>query len=330
MSHTSAFTTMGMGGDDPSNPSSSPFVVPPLVPEAQDGEASVAVPMPSPCGKNALQFKGRDVEEFLAEFEHYAEMAQLTDERKCREVRLYFRKKEKRVLDVLQGYRVKSWTGLKDELRSLYTSSYEKRFYQPKDMQKFVAKERKITKLSHFDVYRQDFLVIASSLDERCALSEYNQDDYFWSGIKPASLRKSLERELKVSLSWVDLSCPPPLEEVLKAAQGHLKHDLYQVREYLPGGARAKTVKKRRGSDNDSEDELEGSDSSELESSSDEGEDESDTESDHKARKKKAKKLGEKLEVKGDEPSEVKGVLGTTPKGDLNVQSNIDDLTERF
>ena len=83
MSHTSAFTTMGMGGDDPSNPSSGPFVVPPLVPEVQDGEASVAVPMPSPRGKNALQFKGRDVEEFLAEFKDYAKMAQLTDERKC-------------------------------------------------------------------------------------------------------------------------------------------------------------------------------------------------------------------------------------------------------
>ena len=52
----------------------------------------------------------------------------------------------------------------------------------------------------------------------------------FWSGIKPASLCKSLERELKVSLSWVDLSCPPPLEEVVKIGSGSRRDGLRCLR----------------------------------------------------------------------------------------------------
>ena len=73
---------------------------------------------------------------------------------------------------------------------------------------------------------------------------------------------------------------------MLKAAQDHLKHDLYRVQDFSFGAARVKvTRKKRMSSDVDSDDESE-DESSELSSASSDEEDESDTESDHDHRGK--------------------------------------------
>ena len=94
-------------------------------------------------------------------------------------MKLYFGKKEKWVLEVLAGYKVRKWSQLTEELGSLYTLSYEKRAYQPKDMQWLIGKDQKIVKLSHFDTYWRDFLVIMSSLDKLRVLSEFDQDDIF-------------------------------------------------------------------------------------------------------------------------------------------------------
>ena len=64
------------------------------------------------------------------------------DRVKCEEIRIYFSKREKRVLDVLDGYAAGNWEALKEELRSLYTSSAGKRTYQPRDIQHYIAKKR--------------------------------------------------------------------------------------------------------------------------------------------------------------------------------------------
>jgi len=87
--------------------------------------------MPSPCGKNSLHFQGKDIEGFLTEYEHFASHVNLTDEVKCEEIRIYFAKKEKQVLDILEGYVMLNWNNLKGQLQSLYMSSVERRIYQP-------------------------------------------------------------------------------------------------------------------------------------------------------------------------------------------------------
>src|SRR5258708_9134393 len=144
--------------------------------------------MPSPHGKNSLRFRGKDIETFLMEYEHFAIHANLTDEVKYEEVRIYFSKREKRVLDILEGYQTSDWVKLKRELRSLYTSSAKRRVYQPRDLQHFIARKRKISKLNHFDMYPCQFLVITPGLKAQNALSVYDKDNYFWSRIRPKSL----------------------------------------------------------------------------------------------------------------------------------------------
>src|SRR5258705_4856476 len=120
--------------------------------------------MPSPHGKNSLHFQGKDIESFLTEYEHFATHANLTDEVKCEEIRIYFSKREKRVLDGLGGYQTLDWEDLKEQLRSLYTSSAERKVYQPRDIQQYIAKKRKISKLIHFDTYQCQFIVITAGL----------------------------------------------------------------------------------------------------------------------------------------------------------------------
>ena len=107
-------------------------------------------------------------------------------------------------MDILEGYTSRDWTCLKDQLKSLYPSSEEIKHFHPKDLQKFAEQERKISKLSHFDVYHCKFLVIASSLERKSALSVCDRSDYFWSGIQPKSLQTSLEYELKTKHFWTD------------------------------------------------------------------------------------------------------------------------------
>ena len=85
--------------------------------------------MPSPRGKDSLRFRGKDIEDFLSEYEHFAAHASLTNEVKCQEIRIYFSKKERHVLDVLDSYAREDWRALKQDLCSLYTSLAEKRTY---------------------------------------------------------------------------------------------------------------------------------------------------------------------------------------------------------
>ena len=72
--------------------------------------------MPSPRGKNSLRFRGKDIESFLTEYEHFVAHVNLTDDVKCEEVRIYFSRKEKRVLDVLDGYLNQDWSKLTEQL----------------------------------------------------------------------------------------------------------------------------------------------------------------------------------------------------------------------
>ncbi len=168
-------------------------------------QTNILSQMPSPHGRNSLHFQGKDIDGFLSEYKCAASQANLTDEVKCEEIQIYFTRKEKWVLDILEGYVMLNWNNLKGQLGSLYTSSVARRIYQPWDIQHFIVKKKKILKLIHFDMYWWDFLVITAGLEAQNALSAYDCDDYFWSGIRPTSLRDVLENELRACGYWTDL-----------------------------------------------------------------------------------------------------------------------------
>ncbi len=284
--------------------------------------------MPSPRGKNSLRFRGKNIEEFLTEYEHFAEHANLTENKKCQEIRIYFAKREKRVLDVLSGYRKENWRSLKRELRSLYTSSSEKRTYQPRDIQRFIDRKRKITKLIHFDTYRRQFMVISASLEARNALSGYDRSDYFWSGICLASLRDTLEVELRNQGFWIDLTLPPPMHRVVEVANKFLNRDVYQPRDVNLRGRLAKSRKRNRHLVDPEDDEF--VEDSSSESSSSPSEDESESSDEEEVVKPKSKGKRHDSPVKDENASKESKTEEKAVKPDENVQSNIEDLAARF
>src|SRR5258708_1393541 len=79
--------------------------------------------MPNPHNKGTLHFKGKDIDVFLSKFEFYADHADLTKFQRCDFICLYFSKKERKVLDILEGFQCHNWGKLKEELWSLYSSS---------------------------------------------------------------------------------------------------------------------------------------------------------------------------------------------------------------
>ncbi len=236
------------------------------------------------------------------------------------------------MLDVLDAYTMSNWEDLKMELRSLYMSSAKRKTYQPRDIQCFIAKKRKISKLAHFDMYHHQFRVITKGLEAQNALSDYNWDDYFWSGICPTGLRGVLETELRTRDYWTDLTLPLPMGRVIEVAVKFLNRAMYQPRDV---DSRSKWMRSRRrkrdslASASDSLDEAvtDSSASSVVEESSSE-EDDDKIEERKKSGKKKSH-VEKRVEEKKD-----KGVKESKeeekPVVDQNVQSNIEDLADCF
>ena len=251
--------------------------------------------MPSLHSKNSLCFQGKDIEGFLTEYEHFASHVNLTDEAKCKEIWIYFTKKEKWVLDILKGYAMLNWNNLKGQLWSLYMSSVERRIYQPWDIQCFITKKRKILKLIHFNMYWHQFLVITAGLQ---ALSAYNCNDCFWSGIRPTSLRDVLENELRTHDYWTDLTLPLPIDQVIEVAVKFLNRAIYHPRD-VSLHLKWKSSKKKRCNSSLSESESSDNGASNLSASSSEDKllsDEDEDEPDEKKKSTKKKSWVEKCE----------------------------------
>ncbi len=163
---------------------------------------------------------------------------------------------------------------------------------------------------------------------EKCqALSEYDHNNYFWSGIQPTSLRNLLELELRSRELWTNQTLPPSMERVIEVATKHLERDSYQPRGR---GLKTKLASScgRHRHQEESEDESEEDTDSESESLSEEGESESSDDEEttnRKARKKKGK--GVKLNRKVKELKEEEQV---PEKPNLAIQLNIEDLADRF
>src|SRR5258708_18810260 len=264
---------------------------------------------------------------FLTEYEHFTSHVNLTDEVKCEEIQIYFTKKEKQVLDILEGYAMLNWNNLKGQLRSLYMSSVERRIYQPQDIQHFIAKKRKISKLIHFDTYRCQFLVITAGLQAQSAISAYDCNDYFWSGIRPTSLRDVLENELRACNYWTDLTLPLPIEQVIEVAVKFLNRAIYHPRD-VSLHSKWKSAKKKRCDSSLSESELSDDGASDLSTSSSEDELSSDKDEDEPDKKKKSTK--KKSRVEKCEKSAKESKEEEKPSSEPIVTPNIEDLAERF
>ena len=83
----------------------------------------------------------------------------------------------------------------------------------------------------------------------------YDRDDYFWSGIRPTSLRDVLENKLRAHDYWTDLTLPLPIEWVIEVAVKFLNRAIYHPRD-ISSCSKWKSSKKKRCNSSLSESEL--------------------------------------------------------------------------
>ncbi|KAF9503210.1 hypothetical protein BS47DRAFT_1452216 [Hydnum rufescens UP504] len=152
------------------------------------------VRMPGPRSKDAPRFRGKRILHFLAEYEFCATTAGLNSIQTIQQI-----------------------------------TQEEKPYYKVDHLIKLTHKDQKLSSIAKFDDYIRKFMVIMKSLDDRKALSQLDKHDYFWRGIKPPSFREEIATVLKNSKLWTDLTCPPPMPEVIQTVKLCLKRDLYRV-----------------------------------------------------------------------------------------------------
>ena len=133
-----------------------------------------------------------------------------------------------------------------------------------------------------------------------------------------------LENELRVHNYWTDLTLPPPNERVMEVTVKFLNQVIYHLREVSMHLKWAKGKKKRRGSLS-SESESSDNEVSDLSISSSEEELSSEDEDEESEEKKKSSKKKDRWEKSPKEPKDKEKSLS-----EPNVQSNIEDLAERF
>ncbi len=86
-----------------------------------DVTTNVLCAMPDPYDKIFLHFKGKYINSFLSKYKYCADHAHLMDDQRCEELWWHFSKRERRYLEILDGYWSHNWSQLKDKLWSAYT-----------------------------------------------------------------------------------------------------------------------------------------------------------------------------------------------------------------
>src|SRR6266436_2555890 len=158
-------------------------------------------------------------------------------------------------------------------------------------------------------------------------LWEYDRDDYFWSGIRPTSLRDVLENELRARDYWTDLTLPLLIEWVIEVAVKFLNRAIYHLRD-VSLCLKWKSTKKKRCDSSLSESESSDNGASDSSASSSEDKLSSDEDGDEPDEKKKStKKKGraEKHEKSAKESKEEE-----KPSSEPIATPNIEDLAECF
>jgi hypothetical protein len=156
-------------------------------------------------------------------------MAGLNSIQTIQQITRYCNTKSEQFIESLPEYYGDNWASFKTQLLEFYPSEEEKPYYKVDHLIKFTRKDRRILSIAKFDDYIREFMVIASSLDEWKALSEMDKHDYFWRGIKPPSFHDEIGNILKHLKLWIDLTCPPPMQQVIETIKSHLRQDLYHV-----------------------------------------------------------------------------------------------------
>ena len=183
--------------------------------------------MPAPCAKEAPQFKGEYLKDFLDEFEILAKAAGISNAERCDYLARYCCCDKsgfdhKRFVKGLEEYLETDWKMLKAHLAKCYPPEEEVFSVTKKALVKFIQRNRNIHDLASFDEYYRNFGLLANALEAKKKLKEDERNSLFIHSI-PYSLHKKIIDKLLCTNDWKDKDVAPEMDRVIDAAEELLK-----------------------------------------------------------------------------------------------------------
>ena len=137
-------------------------------------------PMPSAADVPKLEGQ-RNFHTFLEDFEMLADNAGWTPQQKCQHVHKYCNSKTRPLVRTLKSRKRNDWGATVAEMRKMYLGDERQDKHSRDSLERFVARDRRITKKAHFIDYHQKFCTIAHNLHDH--VLEADQDHLFWKGL---------------------------------------------------------------------------------------------------------------------------------------------------
>jgi hypothetical protein len=180
--------------------------------------------MPMPSSEGAPKFNGRNLKEFLNDYEIGTEEAGWDERQKCTNLPLYCKRPMRDLIstfeEVISGH---GWSSLKRKLSNHYHPDIYRPRYSRRDIEKYVRRKRSITKRLHFAKYYRDFMMRVKFMKPR-PLSREDCNLFFWEGI-PHNLQKDIYYELKLATPNMDRSAAQDIEVIHGIAMSILDRD---------------------------------------------------------------------------------------------------------
>ena len=213
--------------------------------------------LPLPGSKQAPpKFKGhhRDLERFIEHYKHICVKWNVTDDKqKCLGILRYCSHKVIDIIENLNPYINKDFTGLIQDLQWLYDMDRKKAEYHTGYIEEFTRawRSQEISSLEVFKQYHREYIHVAGPLKSAGQIDEKDFDRGFWAGLNQET-RDKIERRMLEAEPDLDLTVPVASAKIVKGAE-HVfsrnrfdKHLREEGRFELSSGRERKSSKKRR------------------------------------------------------------------------------------
>ncbi|KIJ58678.1 hypothetical protein HYDPIDRAFT_33946 [Hydnomerulius pinastri MD-312] len=240
--------------------------------------------LPYPGSKNApTKFKGdyTKVKPFIKHYERLlAQCSVTTDKEKCENITQYCSTRVSNFIEVLSDYVKPDWDKLKAAILKHFDADRDTKRYKVNNLLRFVKvqKEKPINSLASWTKFQRDFVQIADWLKTRGKITDDEYSTYLWQSIH-RGLRMRLENRLLSSDPNRDMTKPFKVSDIIDSAEKYLQCDRFDSDLVYTD------------SDQDSEWDLDNSDTEDSES-------EYDSDGSLKRYKKRAKRTPKATEYK--------------------------------
>ena len=177
--------------------------------------------MPMPSSGDAPRFTGKNLKEFLSDYEIGTEEAGWDERHRCTKLPLYCKRPMRDLISTFEEVASgQGWESLKKKLADHYHPDIYKPRYSRRDVEKYSRKKRVITKRKQFAQYYRDFMMRVKFVKPRPLVKE-EVNQLFWEGL-PHNLQRDIYLELRAQYPKMDRTVAQDVEVIRQIAMSTL------------------------------------------------------------------------------------------------------------